>query len=114
MPTLPAKVHAPGKLTMINPTMGAVGMLTDMCAGDRGVLQITMPNKQPCRRGVYPHHADGRSLSHELPCVRHGQSDACFGRDLYETLMLMLSGDDEMRLMRLWKPACKINLITRL
>ena len=40
----PAKVAAPGKLTMINPTMGAVGELTDMCAGDRGVLNITMPN----------------------------------------------------------------------
>ena len=31
-------------VTMINPTMGAVGELTDMCAGDRGVLQITMPD----------------------------------------------------------------------
>lgn len=40
----PAKVAAPGKLTMINPTMGAVGELTDMCAGDRGVLNIRMPN----------------------------------------------------------------------
>lgn len=42
--TEPAKVAAPGKLTMINPTMGAVGELTDMCAGDRGVLNIRMPN----------------------------------------------------------------------
>lgn len=40
----PAKVGAPGKLTMIDPTMGAVGELTDMCEGDRGVLNIRMPN----------------------------------------------------------------------
>jgi hypothetical protein len=38
------KVPAPGNLTMIDPTMGAVGDVTSMCAGDRGVLRITMPN----------------------------------------------------------------------
>ena len=40
----PAQVAAPGMLTMIDPAMGAVGELTDMCEGDRGVLRITMPN----------------------------------------------------------------------
>ena len=39
----PIKVAAPGMLTMIDPAMGDVGMHTDMCAGDRGVLEITMP-----------------------------------------------------------------------
>ena len=39
-----AKVHAPNMITMIDPTMGAVGELTDMCEGDRGTLQITMPD----------------------------------------------------------------------
>ena len=38
------KVAAPGMVTMIDPTMGDVGEATDMCEGDRGVLQITMPN----------------------------------------------------------------------
>ena len=37
-------VAAPGMVTMIDPTMGDVGDLTDMCAGDRGVLRITMPD----------------------------------------------------------------------
>ncbi len=40
----PFRVAAPGMLTMINPSMGDLGMATDMCEGDRGVLKITMPN----------------------------------------------------------------------
>ncbi len=44
MPTRPAKVPAPGMVTMIDPTMGVVGELTDQCDGDRGVLKITMPD----------------------------------------------------------------------
>lgn len=40
----PVTVGAPGMLTMIDPAMGAVGGLTDMCAGDRGVLTIKMPD----------------------------------------------------------------------
>lgn len=39
----PIKVGAPGMLTMIDPSMGDVGMYTDMCEGDRGMLEITMP-----------------------------------------------------------------------
>ncbi len=41
---MPFKVAAPSMVTVIDPTMGDVGMATDMCAGDRGVLQITMPD----------------------------------------------------------------------
>lgn len=40
----PVMVAAPGMLTMIDPSMGAVGALTDMCMGDRGVLEIKMPD----------------------------------------------------------------------
>lgn len=40
----PFKVPAPNKVTMIDPSMGDVGMATEMCEGDRGVLKITMPN----------------------------------------------------------------------
>lgn len=40
----PIEVPAPGMLTMIDPTMGDVGMHVDMCAGDRGVLEIMMPD----------------------------------------------------------------------
>ena len=40
----PFKVAAPGMVTMIDPTMGDVGMATDMCEGNRGVLRITMPD----------------------------------------------------------------------
>ena len=43
-PTDAIAVAAPGMLTMIDPTMGAVGEATDMCEGDRGVLRITMPD----------------------------------------------------------------------
>lgn len=41
---MPFKVAAPGMLTKFDPSMGDVGMATEMCAGDRGVLRITMPN----------------------------------------------------------------------
>ena len=41
---MPFKVAAPSMLTMIDPSMGDLGMATDECAGDRGVLKITMPN----------------------------------------------------------------------
>ncbi len=41
----PVKVAAPGMLTMIDPSMGDLGTATDMCEGDRGVLNITMPGK---------------------------------------------------------------------
>ena len=44
MPTQYAKVPAPGMVTMIDPTMGVVGELTDQCDGDRGVLKIMMPD----------------------------------------------------------------------
>ena len=40
----PVMVAAPSMVTMIDPRMGAVGELTGMCDGDRGVLNITMPN----------------------------------------------------------------------
>ena len=55
-------------------------MLTDMCAGDRGVLQITMPNKS--RVGAAFTHITQMmwSLSHELPCVQQ-----CRDGDLYVT-----------------------------
>ena len=43
-PTDSIRVAAPGMVTMIDPTMGAVGDVTSMCAGYRGVLRITMPN----------------------------------------------------------------------
>ena len=38
-------IDAPDKLTMIDPSMGAVGDATAMCEGDRGVLQIMMPDR---------------------------------------------------------------------
>ena len=38
------QVPAPNKVTMIDPDGDMLGMYTDMCAGDRGVLQITMPD----------------------------------------------------------------------
>ena len=37
-------VDAPYKLTMIDPSMGAVGDATAMCDGDRGALKIMMPD----------------------------------------------------------------------
>ena len=41
----PVTVAAPGMVTMIDPSMGAVGALTDMCGDeDRGVLEIKMPD----------------------------------------------------------------------
>lgn len=40
----PIKIPAPGMLTMIDPNMGDLGMATAMCSGDRGVLDITMPD----------------------------------------------------------------------
>ena len=42
---VPLRIPAPNKLTMIDPTMGALGDATSMCAGDRGVLRFTMPDK---------------------------------------------------------------------
>ena len=33
-----------GRTMMIDPTMGEVGEFTGTCAGERGVLQITMPD----------------------------------------------------------------------
>ena len=68
----PAKVAAPGKLTMIDPTMGAVGELTDMCDGRPWCAEHQDAEYEPCRRGVYSYHADDGSLSHELPCVQFG------------------------------------------
>ena len=42
----PVMVAAPDMVTMIDPSMGAVGALTDMCGDeDRGVLEIKMPDK---------------------------------------------------------------------
>ena len=45
----PIKIPAPGMLTMIDPmsmekSMGEIGMYTDKCDGNRGVLRITMPD----------------------------------------------------------------------
>ena len=41
---VPLQVPAPNKVTMIDPDGDVLGMYTDMCAGDRGVLRITMPD----------------------------------------------------------------------
>ena len=38
-------IDAKDKLTKIDPSMGAVGDATAMCEGDRGVLQIMMPDR---------------------------------------------------------------------
>ena len=40
----PIMVAAPGMLTMIDPNGPELGAFTGMCAGDRGVLEIMMPN----------------------------------------------------------------------
>ena len=40
---------------MIDPTMGNVGEATDMCEGDRGVLQITMPDGSHSRHAFSTH-----------------------------------------------------------
>ncbi len=42
---VPMQVPAPNKVTMIDPSDDTMlGMYTGMCAGDRGVLRITMPD----------------------------------------------------------------------
>ena len=81
----PAQVAAPGKLTMINPTMGAVGELTDMCAGDRGVLQIRMPNGS--RVGAAGTHITqmGGHYRMNFPAYSSAGTMACTAADAGET-----------------------------
>ena len=40
----PIKVGAPGKLTMLDPVGEALSPYTDLCEGDRGVLEFKMPD----------------------------------------------------------------------
>ena len=71
----PIMVPAPTMITMLDPHGDALDPFVHMCAGDRGVLQITMPNGSTAGSVFQSCHADGRSLSHELPWLQHGQSD---------------------------------------
>ena len=80
---MPFKVAAPGMLTMIDPSMGDLGTATDMCAGDRGVLRITMPNGSAAgmvfthitqMMGHYRMNFPGYSMASTQTCVMAGGS----------------------------------------
>ena len=84
-PTPTIKVAAPGNLTMIDPTMGAVGDATDMCEGDRGVLRITMPNGSHAgmvfshitqMMGHYRMNFAGYSKANPMTCFEMGVANA--------------------------------------
>ena len=77
-PTDTIQVEAPGMVTMIDPTMGAVGDVTSMCAGYRGVLRITMPNGSHAGMvfshitqmgGHYRMNFAGYSKANDAPCA---------------------------------------------
>ena len=74
----PVTAAAPGMLTMIDPTMGDVGDLTDQCAGDRGVLNIRMPDGSYAgtafshitqMTGHYRMNFPGYSMASPTPCT---------------------------------------------
>ncbi len=80
----PFKVAAPGMVTMIDPSMGDLGMATEMCAGDRGVLRITMPTGSNVgavfshitqMEGHYRMNFPGYSMASTTTCVAAGGAD---------------------------------------
>ena len=75
----PINVPAPDMITMIDPNGDDLADYTGMCSGDRGALQITMPDGSDAGM-VFTHIiADDGPLSHELPRLQHGQSGyACW------------------------------------
>ena len=79
----PFQVAAPGMLTMIDPTMGDLGMATMDCDGDRGVLKITMPDKSTAgmvfthitqMEGHYRMNFPGYSIADPMTCYEIGQA----------------------------------------
>ena len=85
---MPFKVAAPGMLTMIDPSMGDLGMATMDCEGDRGVLKITMPDKSTAgmvfthitqMEGHYRMNFPGYSMADPMTCFEIG--DAAGGTD---------------------------------
>ena len=81
----PIKVAAPHMITMIDPSMGDLGMYTDMCDGDRGLLQITMPDKSTAgmvfthitqMMGHYRMNFPGYSMADPETCYEKGDDAA--------------------------------------
>ena len=81
----PIEVAAPNKLTMLDPTMGTLGDATAMCAGDRGVLQITMPDGSTAGMvfshitqmgGHYRMNFPGYGMANPMTCYEMGQAAA--------------------------------------
>ena len=73
----PIEVAAPGMVTMIDPVGDALGEYTDMCEGDRGVLEITMPNNS--RAGMAFTHVT-QMMGHyrmNFPGYSMASTDAC-------------------------------------
>ena len=82
---VPLQTSAPNMLTMIDPTMGTVGDATAMCAGDRGVLQITMPDGSTAGMvfshitqmgGHYRMNFPGYGMANPMTCYEMGQAAA--------------------------------------
>ena len=78
---VPLQTGAPNMLTMIDPTMGAVGDATAMCAGNRGVLRITMPDMSTAGMvfshitqmgGHYRMNFPGYSMANPMTCWEMG------------------------------------------
>ena len=72
------QVPAPNKVTMIDPDGDMLGMYTDMCAGDRGVLQITMPDGSTAG-SVFTHISQmGNNFRMNFPAYSMANPMTCF------------------------------------
>ena len=75
---VPLQVGAPNKVTMIDPDGDMLGMYTDMCAGDRGVLQITMPDGSTAG-SVFTHISQmGNNFRMNFPAYSMANPMTCF------------------------------------
>ena len=75
---VPLQVGAPNKVTMIDPDGDMLGMYTDMCAGDRGVLQITMPDGSTAG-SVFTHISQmGNNFRMNFPAYSAANPMTCF------------------------------------
>ena len=81
---VPLTTSAPNKLTMIDPTMGAVGDATAMCASYRGAVRITMPDGSHAGAvfshitqmgGHYRMNFPGYSMASNIACEAAADAD---------------------------------------
>ena len=88
---VPLQTPAPNMLTMIDPTMGTVGDATAMCAGNRGVLQITMPDGSTAGAvfshitqmgGHYRMNFPGYGMANPMTCFEMGAAAAAADSDV--------------------------------